>query len=216
MRRAGSGYESPSTFGAPQRRRGRGFSLIEIAVVVALLAVLLAIGAYSFFQYRGHVAVNTAAETAEGLLTRAKEEAKASGYALADDLRANGVLTAAPPGRFGEDGSVALRIRKRYRAGEPLQVVATKDLSLSATVAVEVIGAGALDLDADSGLEGVFFEVLGKTSGTTTVLSAIPIDVNGEMIFQGNNAGAAIRFSNGSYTRTITMSRRGVVEPDRR
>lgn len=184
--------------------------------MVALVGLLASIGAYGFFQYRDHVAVNTAAETAEGLLTRAKEEAKASGYALADDLRADGVGAAAPGGRLGEDGSVALRLRKRYRAGEPLQLVATKDLSASASLAVETTGAGTLDLDIDGDLEGVFFEILVNVAGTTTVVATIPVDVNGEMIFQGKNGSATIRFSKGSYMRTITLSRRGVIEPDRR
>lgn len=200
-----------------RRAEPRGFSLLEIAVVVGLLAVLIAIGGYGFQRYRGHAAVNVAAETAEGLLLRAKEEAKASGFALSDDLRANGVATAAPAGKLGEDGSVAVRVRKRYRADQPLQVVATKDLSLNMPIAVEIGGAGTLDIDTDTSQEGVFFEVLVKTpSGTTTVVATIPVEVNGEMIFEGNNDKAALRFSHGSYNRSLTLTRRGVIEPDRR
>lgn len=202
---------------AMRRAGARGFSLIEIAVVVGLLAVLLAIGGYSFSRYRGHAAVNTAAETAEGVLVRAKEEAKASGFALSDDLRTNGVGTAAPSGPFGSDGAIAVRLRKRYRAGQPLQVVATKDLSLNAPITVEVSGAGTIDIDTDTSQEGVFFEILLKSSnGTQTMLATIPVEVNGEMVFQGSNPQAVILFRYGSYSRGITLTRRGVIEPDRR
>jgi prepilin-type N-terminal cleavage/methylation domain-containing protein len=199
------------------RRPGpRGFSLPEVAVLIAILAILLAIGTPIYFRYRASAAVNTAAETAEGLLSRCREEAKASGYALPDDLVASGVSTAAPAGVAGMDGGVTLRIRKRYRAGEPLQTVTIKDLSLSGRVGVEVVGLGQLDLDGDTSLEGVYFEILVKQGGSTTALATLPVDVNGEFIMQGSNTGGAIRFSSGSYNRLIALTRRGVVNPDRR
>lgn len=194
----------------------RGFSLAEVAIVLCILGVLLAIGALGYFRYRGHTAVNTACESTEGLLVRAREEAKASGFALSDELKTGGVPTAAAAGRFGADATVAVRVRKRYRAGEPAQTVSTKDLSLAAPIAVEVVGLGTLDIDAETDQEGVFFEILVKSGATVTVLAAIPIEVNGEMLFAGNSAEGAIRFSYQTYDRTITVTRRGVINPDRR
>lgn len=200
-----------------RRLHRHGFSLVELAVIVALAGILLGVGATSYFRYRSHVAVNTAAETVEGLLVRAREEAKASGYPVGDDLRTNGVATAAPPGRQGGDsGAVAARIRKRYRAGQQPQVVTTRDLSSAAAVEVEVVGLGTLDIETETDREGVYFEILVKNGPTASVLAAIPIDVNGEMMFQGQTGQAAIRFSRGAYNRTLELTRRGVINPDRR
>jgi type II secretory pathway pseudopilin PulG len=190
--------------------------LAEIAVVVGILAILLVIAVPAYFRYRGHTAVNTAAEVTEGLLVRAREDAKASGFALPEPLRTNGVPTAAPAGPFGVDGTVTVRVRKRYRAGEPAQTLTSKDLSMATPISVEVVGLGTIDIDAQNDLEGVYFEILVKSGATATVLATIPIEVNGEMIFAGDTGEGAIRLSYQDYQRTITVSHRGVINPDRR
>lgn len=194
----------------------RGISLIEMAVIVGIASVLLAIGATSYFRYRANTAVNTGAETVEVMLMRAKEEAKTSGFALAGTLRQNGVATAAPEGRFGADRAVAVRVRKRYRAGGPVQMVATKDLSLAAPVEVEVAGLGVIDIDTDASQEGVFFEVLVKDGASATLLATVPVDVNGELILAGAAGNGAIRLHSGTYSRAIEVTRRGAIQPDRR
>jgi type II secretory pathway pseudopilin PulG len=199
-----------------RRSRVLGFSLVEVAIILTLTCLLLAIGATSYFRYRANTAVNTAAETVEALLMRAREEAKSSGFALDPSLRQEGVAAVAPAGRHGAEGALAVRVRKRYRAGTPAQLVATKDLSLAAPVEIEVSGLGTVDLDTDTGLEGVFFEVLLKKEGLLTVLAAIPVDVNGEFILAGTRANASIRLNSGSYDRTVELTTRGVIAPDRR
>lgn len=199
------------------RRAGRrGLSLAEVAVLLAILAILMAVAVPAYFRYRAHTAVNTALEMTEGLLARAREEAKGSGYALSQDLVAGGVSEPADAGRVGADGAVSVRVRKRYRAGEPAQVLTVKDLSTGVAVDVETTGLGKLDIDEDSSQEGVFFEILVKRGADVHLVASIPVEVNGEMILFEDAGGGSIVLGYADYRRSLDVTRRGVITPDRR
>lgn len=197
-------------------RRERGLSLAEVAVVLALLLVLLAVAVPSYLSYRGRTAVNTAAELTEGIFVRAKEEAKASGFALPETLRASGVSPSAPGGPLGAEGSLSVQLRKRYRAGQPAQLVSSQNLSAAAPVTLETAGFGALDLDTATELEGVYVEFLLTVGGSSSVVATVPVDVNGEMLFHANASSGSIQLSFQDYTRSLTVTTRGVITPDRR
>lgn len=199
-------------------RKQRGFSLAEVSVVLAILLVLVGALVPSYRSYRGRAAVNFAAEVTEGLLVRGKDEAKASGFALPATLRSSGVPTAGLSGPLGLDGTLAVKLRKRYRAGQPAEVLSRRELSTGASIALETAGLGVLDLDTQTDLEGVYLEfVMSNPGSTDTPLATIPIDVNGAMLLHGNNGQGSLRYSyNSNYARSITVTARGVITPDRR
>lgn len=200
-----------------QHRRPAGFSLAEMAVVLGIIGLLVAVAVPGFARYRGHTGVNTATEVTEGLLIRAREEARSSGYPLPDSLRSAGVPTLAPTGRQGgSQATLIARVRKRHQGSEPPQVLSSRELSVGSTLEVQVDHLGVLDLDADVSLEGVYFELLMRVAGTDTPLATVPVDVNGEMVLQGAQAQGAIHFVYSTYSRSLSLSRRGVITPDRR
>ena len=186
----------------------------RLATACCILALSLLLPALALAQAKGDdeglppeppdtpPPTDTALETTEGLLTRSREEARSSGYTLSDSLRIDGVADAAPTGRHGADGGVTIRLRKRYRAAEPAQVLSTKDLSLAAPIDVEVSGAGLLDIDVESEQEGVFFEVLVKRNGNLELLATIPVDVNGEMVLQGSAPQGTLTLGHNDYRRS--------------
>ncbi len=190
----------------------RGFSLVEVGVLLAILALLFALGIPAYVTYRGHQVVNRALEIAEGLAVRAKEEAKSSGFALPDKLRDEGVSAAASGGRKVSQGSLSLRLRKRFRAGEAPLVVTERELSSGRTLEYEISKWGIVDLDADPALEGVYLELLDGG----VLVAALPIDANGEFYLHGDENVAAIRFLYGDYHRTLELTRRGIARPDGR
>ncbi len=190
----------------------RGFSLLEVGVLLGILALLLAVGVPAYITYRGHQVVNRALEIAEGLAVRAKEEAKSSGFALPEKLRDDGVTAAANGERRVSQNSVSLRLRKRFRAGEAPQEVSLRALSSGSTLEYEVSKLGVVNLDADPTLEGVYLELLDGGE----IVAAIPIDANGEFYLHGNENIAAIRFLHRDYHRTLELTRRGVARPDGR
>ena len=195
-----------------RKSSSRGFSLVEVGVLLAILALLFALGIPAYVTYRGHQVVNRALEIAEGLAVRAKEEAKSSGFALPDKLRDDGVSAAASGGRKVSQGSLSLRLRKRFRAGEAPLVVTERELSSGRTLEYEISKWGIVDLDADPALEGVYLELLDGG----VLVAALPIDANGEFYLHGNENTAAIRFLHGDYSRTLELTRRGVARPDGR
>lgn len=180
--------------------------------MLSILALLLALSVPAYISYRGRQVVNRALETAEGLVVRSKEEAKASGFALPDKLRDEGVTVAAGGGRKVSQGSLSLRLRKRFRAGEAPLVVTSRELSSGRTLEYEVSKWGLVDLDADPTLEGVYLELLDGG----TLVAALPIDANGEFYLHGDENVAAIRFLYGDYHRTLELTRRGIARPDGR
>lgn len=197
--------------------RQPGFSLAEMAVVLGILAVLAGLAVPLLSRYRGHTSVNSAAEITEGLLVRAREEARASGYPLPETLRASGVSEPAPTELLGGDeGDLVVRLRKRTVAGAPPAVLISRNLSASAPLQVQLSNLGRLDLDADISLQGVYLELLLETGGGARTLCAVPVDVNGEMALLGNQTEAAIHFVHKSYVRSLKLTHRGVVTPDRR
>ncbi len=189
-----------------------GFSLMEVSIVLGVLAILIAIAIPNFLRYRGHQTVNSAAELTDGMIVRAKEEAKASGFALPETLRKTGPNEGLN-GRH--EGSFSLRIRKRYRAGEPIQTVSHRELPDSATLDIELSNFGLVDLDSDANLIGVYFEIV-RTKPSTEILAVIPIDANGEFCLPDAHNLATIHFFYSSYQRAISVTRRGISRPDRR
>ncbi len=197
--------------------RKAGFSLAEVAVMLGVMAVLMAVAVPAYSRYRGHIAVNTAAEVTEGLLVRAREEARASGFPLPDSLRGNGVPEAAPSEPLGgNQGGLVARLRKRTQAGAEPTTLLSRELSPSAPLELQAADLGRLDLDTDTSLQGVYFELLLQTAEGQQIVATIPVDVNGEMALHGAKSEAAIHFVHKSYARSLKVTRRGVVTPDRR
>lgn len=190
----------------------RGITLIEIGVVLGILALLLAIAVPGYMRYRAHQTVNRALEIAEGLTSRAKEEARSSGFALTTSLRETGLTQAALSGRQSPQGPLALRIRKRFRASEVPKVVSLRELSGGVALDYELFQLGTLDLDAEANLEGVFLELLDNGAP----IAVIPVDVNGEFYLLGEKNSGFLRFHYGDYNRTLELTRRGASRPDRR
>lgn len=189
---------------------------MEVAVVVGLLAVLMGLGASMLSRHRAHSAVNSAAELAEGMLVRAREEAKAFGVPLPSELRASGLIAPSPAGGVRLGGPWSLRLRKRSRAGQPAVVVSQRSIPQATPLQMEWQGTGVLDLDGETQWEGVFLEVVTGPSEAPVRLATIPVDVNGELVLLAGARQARWVISFHDYSRTLEITERGVVVPDRR
>lgn len=201
---------------ADRRRFGKsGFTFIEIAVALGIVALLFAIALPFFVRYRGQSSVNRAVEISKAVIERAVEEAKSSGHPLPDQVLQNGLETASSPESTPEK-SIAVRIRKRTSPAGPAAIITQRELPRSNSFTAHFHQLGLIDLGSDPTLLGVYAEFV-ETSGTTeTVLATLPIDVNGEIVLLGKAGNAFVSFRFGSYARQIELTSRGVVTMDRR
>lgn len=185
---------------------------MALGIFLLLVATLLPMA----LRYRGHSAVNRAIELAKIVTQRAGEEAKSAGYPLNDSLKQNGLavacVAASTPGT-----EVSVRLRKRLRAGGPVQTITERKLSDSGRVTLQLSGLGLLDLEAETDINGVFVEfVQSGPDGAETILATIPADVNGEFVLRGASANGSIVFHNRDYSNTLNITHRGVVTTERR
>jgi prepilin-type N-terminal cleavage/methylation domain-containing protein len=191
----------------------KGFTLIEVMVAVGIVLLLLAALTPFYANYRGKSNVNRAVEVTKAVIERAAEEAKSAGYPLPQDMLTNGLDTAAVAPL--ENQTVVLKIRKRTTLGGEAKLIAERHLPRSESLKLTLGGLGLLTL-ADTDAQGVFLEVLQKSEGSETLLATLPIDVNGEFVFQGDQSGALISFGYGDHVRGLQMNTRGVVVSDQR
>jgi type II secretory pathway pseudopilin PulG len=194
----------------------RGFTILEICVALGILLVVLATSIPFILSYRGKNSVNRAAEVTKAVVERAAEQAKTVGYPLPDDLKLNGLATAAvaqsTPGL-----EVYVRMRKRLTAGTAPSLVSKKELSSSSDMVIRFEHLGLVDLDTETSVNGVFVEFVERdASGIERVLACLPIDVNGEFVLHSTSANGTIRFAHGSYSRQLELTVRGSCTPDRR
>lgn len=194
----------------------RGVTLAEVAVVVGILAVLMAVATPAYFSYRGKQAVNTAQEMVDAMLGRSREEAMTAGLPLPDDLVGAGITEAAPSGMFGQGAEAHLiaRLRKRDRAGQTPKTLTSRDLSQTAAIGLQTAGFGLLDLDTRTDIEGLFFEIVSQSAGATTLLASLPVELNGEFVLHQGAGSAQITFSYNSHQQTVSVTRRGVISKE--
>ncbi len=207
-----------SAIASPTRRihRVRGITLAEVAVVIGIFAVLLAVATPAYFSYRGKQAVNTAQDMVEAMLARSREEAMTAGLPFPDDLSASGIVATAPSGMFGQNAEERLiaRLRKRDRAGQTPKTLTSRDLSQTASIGLQTEGFGLLDLDTQPDLEGVFFEIVSETGGAETLLASLPVEINGEFLLHQGSDSARLTFDYNGHRQTVGVTRRGVISTE--
>ena len=201
-------------FGMSRPNENKGFTLVEIAITVGILLLLIGAAVPFYTSYRGKTNVNRAVEITKAVIERAAEEAKAAGYPLPQDMLVDGLAT--PAADPSNNKTVVLRIRKRVTQAGSAKTIAERHLPGSDGLRVSLSGLGLLPMD-QTDAQGVFLEILQKSELDETLLATLPIDVNGEFVFQqGEQTGAAIFFGYGNHTRGIQMNVRGVVVSDQR
>ncbi|MCA9790944.1 MAG: prepilin-type N-terminal cleavage/methylation domain-containing protein [Candidatus Eremiobacteraeota bacterium] len=166
-------------------REKRGFSLLELLGVIALLAILFAIGIPYLAYMRSNNAINTAADRLHGELQQAQGKAKGFGVPIDDAFRAAGGFAAATSVASGStEEHLALRVRTRQTTGSVPTVVSFSDLGSMATLdEVRLANIPLFDMDAVPNLTGLVAELgLGSTPTNFTPFASFAFDANGEIL----------------------------------
>lgn len=182
-------------------------------MAVGIVLVLLAVATPFYNSYRGRSNVNRAVEVTKAVLERAGEEAKSGGRPLPQSMIENGLAT--PAETPSESQTIVLRIQKRATTGAEAKLIAERHLPRSDSLNLALHGFGILPL-TDTEAPGLFFEILQQSENDETLLATLPIDVNGEFVFQGEESSGAIFFGHGSHVRGLQLNIRGVVVADQR
>lgn len=182
------------------KRSQRGFTLIELAMLIAVLALLLAIGLPFLRAMQDRNTINAAADQLKGELQFAQGEAKAYGVPIEDNLKnnpvageANDVTTAA--------GYVVGRIRQRPALGQPPQTLKFFKLGPRDVIALDFENIPLIEMDAEPQLTGTVLE-LGTTpgeelsDGTFTTAATLAFDANGELLLNDSSQLGLINLGN--------------------
>jgi Tfp pilus assembly protein PilE len=191
----------------------KGYSIVELVVAVGIVLLLLAAATPFYNSYRGKSNVNRAVEVTKAFLERAGEEAKSAGYPLPQSMIEGGLQSPSPATQ--ENQTVVLRIRKRLTAGGEAKLVAERHLPRSDSLKVALDGFGILPM-TDTDAPGIYVEILQEKDAAETLVATLPIDVNGDFVFQGERSSGAIFFSYGSHVRGLQMNIRGAVKAEQR
>lgn len=152
--------------------RSRGFSLIEVSVTVAILAILLAIGVGALSSWRETNRIQAAFELIQGDLEFTAQQARVFSF-VPSGASANGVP---PP----QDVDLVVRV-VRKEAGQPIQILREHPLGKEFKY---LVNGDVLQMDVSSpSFQGVAFQIAPKfvLAGTTILFSGTgqPITLNG-------------------------------------
>lgn len=190
--------------------------MAEICVALGILALIAAAALPMFTRYRGRTAVNRSIEITKAVLERGVEEARTIGSPIPSNLKATGLTDVAvatsPP-----ETKVVVRIRKRLSPATTPILVTERSLSDTVNVTLAFSQLGTVDIDSQQDLTGVYVEFATKpTGGTSQILAAIPVDVNGELVLHQSQTAAALGIVYNNYSRSLDVSAGGTVVLDRR
>lgn len=163
----------------------RGFSLLELLGVIALLAILFAIGIPYLAYMRSNNAINTAADRLHGELQQAQGKAKGFGVPIDDAFRAAGGFPAATSvASGGSEQNLALRVRTRQTIGAVPTLVSFSELGPMATLdELRLQNIPLFDMDAVPNLTGLVAELgLGSSPNDFTPVASFAFDANGEIL----------------------------------
>lgn len=169
------------------RKSSGGFTLVELAMLVLVLAILLAIGLPFLQRMRDRNAINAAADQLKGEVQFAQGEAKAYGVPIADDLKTAPLTDEAVDVLPGGPGYVVGRIRQRPAAAQPAQTLKFFKLGPRDVIGLQFENLPLIDLATTSDLTGTILE-LGTTPGEElndavfTPVASLAFDANGELL----------------------------------
>ena len=178
--------------------RRRGFTLIEIMVVVLTLAVLLGLATGALARYRATVALNTAVDRLLAELQSAQQQSRT--LAL-DPLHAVKAVQTHTPGT-----PLVGRILEKL-PGEPQRI--SKEWSFaegSQTLTLESNNLPRIEYEpADQGLQ---LQILEKSGNNLRVLVSVPFRSNGELVplVASPPSGGSITIGNGYTKQRVSIS----------
>jgi len=195
--------------------RRRAFSLIEIMVVAAILAVLAALLAGAYNRYRANLNMVQASSRLAAELSNTQQKSRNSGQV---QMRSGVELAAAPlsavtvNNRFG---TPQLRIWEGVgTAPRALKKIYLLD---DTTVELKISATNVPDVPLQSGDFGLVMEVGvdQKGSGAFQRLFTIPFNPDGTVALPLDTESARITLDNGIYQRQVEISRVGKVKEQR-
>ncbi len=195
--------------------RPPALSLVEVLVVLGIIALLVGLAFPSYGAYRRRTAVNTSIEMVGSVVSRAREEARASGAPLPSLLKQTG-LPASPTQVSSEGRELSVRLSKRLRPNGELQVLSQRPFGQATGLELQFSEWGVYDFRDEAAITGVFVDILVTEGSSETVLASIAADLNGEFLFAGTASAAELGLEAGGYQRRLLVQHRGNVSLDRR
>lgn len=154
----------------------RGFSLLEIVVVLVVIGIIFAVTIPYLSRLRANNAINAASERLAGEITQAQTRAKAFGVPIPVDLMNN-----PPPGtNFSTAGEASIRVRQRRTPAEPVTTLSFFRLGPLDQIPLEFTNLSLLTFEDSPELVGTVLEIgVGLDPVTFNPNVTLPIDSNG-------------------------------------
>lgn len=193
----------------------RGFTVIELMVVLSLLALLAALGVGAYARYRNNTSMVQSSKRLAAELVNAQQEAHNAGQVQVRGGIELGTAPLTPVAVSNQRGTVECRIY----VGSNLGINKVKRFNLldDSLYALSVSATNLPDVPLVLGDTGLVMEV-GLTQGGVGAfqrLFTIPFNADGTVTLPLDTEPGRIVFDNGIYKRYVEISRIGKVKEDR-